>query len=268
MPEIKTTLVENIADAGLTKDAENMRLHPQRNIDAIDASIEEVGYGRSLFADETGRLLAGNGTHEVALKRGARAFIVDIEDDNTIVVVRRHGLDERQKTRAGLHDNRTAELAKWDKKAMVRITTERPNQLLLKGIFTEKEQSKLLKAQAYNQPLAPGGLEDDSSVTIGGATGRKESSVVMVQMFFDTETQPVFMRMIRELGRPLGGTSVTDCVDLIVKRAYKEWIEDARPPVNSVEDHVEGALVLSDLDETEITAEVMTSENDPVEIGA
>src|SRR5262245_14839274 len=52
----------------LTPDANNARIHNDKNIDMITRSIGEVGMARSVVIDEAGRVLAGNGTLKAAKK--------------------------------------------------------------------------------------------------------------------------------------------------------------------------------------------------------
>lgn len=78
------------------------------------ASLQEVGFARSIVLDENNRILAGNGTVEAAAELGMdRVKVVDA-DGETIVAVRRTGLTEEQKRRLSVLDNRTGELADWD----------------------------------------------------------------------------------------------------------------------------------------------------------
>ena len=100
--------------AGLHADPQNRRLHPDRNIALIAASLREVGSARSIVIDETNAVLAGNGVLEAAPQVGiSKLQIVDVEGD-TILAVRRRGLTKDQKRALALYDNRTGELSEWN----------------------------------------------------------------------------------------------------------------------------------------------------------
>lgn len=131
----------------LVPDPENLRLHNAKNLDAIRTSMEEVGSGRSVVIDEDGTILAGNGTMQIARERGMRVIVVDRPDRNTIIAVRVNGLSSREKKRLALWDNRSAELARWDKRALARLATDVPEQELLGGLFDEETLARLRAAQ-------------------------------------------------------------------------------------------------------------------------
>lgn len=235
---VQTSLLP-LAEAGLKKDVYNIIQHDKRNLDAIDASVDEVGFGRSIVTDaETDTVLVGNGTYETALKKNAKALFVDVKDPNTIVVVRRHGLTETQKRRMALWDNRTSDLHKYDKQAVARLNEAHPEQQLLSGVFSEREQEKMLRMHADAQPLAPGGTEDENPESTAVAM-RPESGIRLVSIFCTQDTQPLFIRKVRALSALLGKTTITDTVLAIVDKAFDEWIpkeesqEDGNNPVTS-----------------------------------
>src|SRR5205807_559888 len=91
----------------------------------------------------------------------ANILIVDVDDANTLVAVRRKGMTEFEKSRAMLYDNRASDTSRNNKTAISRLATEFPEQRLLRGIWGEREEQKLLRAQADAQPLAAGGVDDD-----------------------------------------------------------------------------------------------------------
>ena len=54
----------------LKKDRRNYRLHDENNKRIIGKSLDECGAGRSILADSSGEIIAGNGVFEQAQKRG------------------------------------------------------------------------------------------------------------------------------------------------------------------------------------------------------
>jgi hypothetical protein len=231
-----------LAPGDLVPDSENLRLHDKRNMEAIESSVEETGFMRSIVMDENNRVIAGNGTLEVARKKGARVLVVDVDDPNTLVAVRRHGLSEKDKTRAGLHDNRSSELGKWNKKEMGRLVKERPEQMLLSGVFTPKEQQKLLMEQAEAQPLAPGGADDDADTPETANAASLGSSIRAVQLFYTTTTQPEFMKMVRALDKEIYKKgNVTNAVYAIVAAEYDALMKAAAARVVGEDDATDTA---------------------------
>jgi hypothetical protein len=232
----------NLEEACLKPDAQNARQHDKRNLEAIEQSVEEVGFCRSIVLAEDNTILAGNGTYEIAKKKGANVLIVDVEDDNTVVAVRKKGLTELQKKRAGLWDNRASDLSKFDKRAIARLATEHPGQLLLGGIFTEKEQERLLKAQADALPLGAGGKDDADKETANAAV-RGDSTVRMLSIFATTAEGPLnhamLVRRIRALQTSLfpEARTISDVFAAIVQRAWDEWLpHDANEAADKSED--------------------------------
>ena len=106
-----TERVATLAD--LTIDPLNARRHNERNLAAISTSIQETGFGRSMLAASDGTLIAGNATAEALADLDMHDVIV-VRSDGTkpIVHIRDDiapGSDMARK--AGLYDNRSAELA-------------------------------------------------------------------------------------------------------------------------------------------------------------
>ena len=221
------TSIFSLAEAGLQTDKNTVRIHDERNLETIDGSVDETGYLRSIVVDEENNVLCGKGLVTVAEKRGgANIAFVDVYDDNTIIAVRKHGLDERQKKRAMLYDNRASDLSRDNKKEIGRLADS--DQLLLDGIYTEREQQKLLRMQADAQPLAEGGGEADESdpEVDTGESRPAQSSIRVISIFATTETQPELVRKIKKLGSTFFGTNViTEALIALINRTHHDWIE-------------------------------------------
>ncbi len=54
----------------LTRDPENARLHPEKNVRHIRASLRRRGQQTPIVVDRAGKILKGNGTHEAAEEEG------------------------------------------------------------------------------------------------------------------------------------------------------------------------------------------------------
>lgn len=85
-------------------DPDNARLHPERNIRAIQKSLERYGQTKPIVANRKDKIiLAGNGTWEAAKGLGWVEIAVSFVD---------MAADEAKGY--SIADNRTAELAVWD----------------------------------------------------------------------------------------------------------------------------------------------------------
>lgn len=96
-------VVERVSVDELRLDPKNARLHPERNLTAIRASLERFGQQKPIVVKKDGTVVAGNGTLEVARQLGW-----------THVDVVRTKLDGNDAVAFGIADNKTGELAEWD----------------------------------------------------------------------------------------------------------------------------------------------------------
>jgi len=129
--------VNKLAD--LKPDQNNARKHNPRNIGMVANSLREVGAARSGVIDEDGNILAGNGTYEALSEAGIEKVKIVQADGNEWVVVQRKGLSEKQKLKLALYDNRSAELAEWDKEVLADIDPE-----IMESMFSTDELEDLL----------------------------------------------------------------------------------------------------------------------------
>lgn len=95
----------------LTPDPVNARLHPERNLEAIKASLRRYGQRKPLVVNRrTGVVEAGNGTLAAARALGWTRLAVSYVDDDPVTAAG-----------YGLADNRSAELAQWDFEVVARL---------------------------------------------------------------------------------------------------------------------------------------------------
>lgn len=104
-PRFALGLEQMLVDvAGLFEDAENLRLHDGKSIDAIVRSLKKFGQNKPIVVTRQGKVLAGNGTF-----RAARAL-----QWPQIAAVRWFGQEDAARAFA-IGDNRSAELSEWNK---------------------------------------------------------------------------------------------------------------------------------------------------------
>ena len=120
---------EEVDLSELLGDPANVRLHGQRNIETIKASLARFGQQKPIVVDSAGVVVAGNGTLEAAKELGW----------STVHIVRT-GLKGSDRVAYAIADNRTAELAKWDDVAL----TEQLSSLAVEG-------SDILNAAGYSE---------------------------------------------------------------------------------------------------------------------
>jgi len=126
----------------LTHDPSNVRLHSEKNLDAIKASLLKFGQQKPIVVDTNMIVVAGNGTLAAAKKLGwSHLFAVVTE------------LGSSDKTAYSIADNRTAELAEWDDESLA-------NQLTA---LAEEDQD-LLEAAGYSADE----LQQIVDLSIGG----------------------------------------------------------------------------------------------------
>ena len=105
---------DTIPISNLSADKKNARKRTAQSAHLISESLKRYGAARSIVIDETGRVLAGNGTVEGAKAAGITNVRVIETDGDEIIAVKRSGLTEEEKVGLALADNRTAELSEWD----------------------------------------------------------------------------------------------------------------------------------------------------------
>ena len=88
----------------LFTDIRNPRIHPQKQVDQIAASINPYGFTNPILIDSAGRIIAGHGRFLVARKLGL---------ERVPVIVLGH-LSETQKRAYVIADNKIALNAEWD----------------------------------------------------------------------------------------------------------------------------------------------------------
>ncbi len=128
-------LVETMAMDQLQCDPANVRLHNQKNIDAIKQSLKRFGQQKPIVIDAHGVIRAGNGTFQAARALGW-----------THISVVRTKLVSADAIAYGIADNRTAELATWDEAALAQQLAGLDAEMQKATGFLPSELSKLGEA--------------------------------------------------------------------------------------------------------------------------
>jgi ParB-like chromosome segregation protein Spo0J len=129
--------------ADLILDPANARRHPEKNLEAVVASLRVYKQRKPVVVNRrTGVVEAGNGTLEAAKALGwTHLAAVYVDDDPT--------------TAAGfaIADNRSAELGEWDADALDRLLSEQDPE--------DEELRAMFEALAEEEGLASVGEETD-----------------------------------------------------------------------------------------------------------
>jgi hypothetical protein len=114
-----------MAKKGYTLDPRNARKHPERSKSAVEASLRELGAGRSIVVDREGVVIGGNAVYEQALKLGIPVREVETSGDE-LIVVRRVDLatDDPKRKALALADNQIATLAEWEQERLDELLAE------------------------------------------------------------------------------------------------------------------------------------------------
>ena len=119
--------------AKLTQDPENCRQHSEKNLKAIKQSLQTFGQQKPIVIDQEGKVIAGNGTLEAAQELGWEKIQVVISE-----------LLGPEQTAYAIADNRTAELADWDKTVLVETLSNLEDALQAACGFNKNEMKNLL----------------------------------------------------------------------------------------------------------------------------
>jgi len=148
----------------LTPDPRNARKHGKANLASIEDSLRKFGQQKPIVIDGTGKILAGNGTVEAAKAIGW-----------THVAAVRSSLSGPEAIGFALADNRTAELADWDKVELARLVSEIPENLVVG--FDDDERKRVLAA--LTTPTVP--------VAFNARSEPKVKSEVFVEIYCSRE---------------------------------------------------------------------------------
>ena len=138
--------VRRVPLASIHEDPANARLHPERNLDAIQASLRRFGQAEPLVINSrTQRLVAGHGRLAAMRRLGWKeAEIVEVD------------LTELDATALGIALNRSSESATWDETALGRLLEQLRTEDALEGVgFDEVEINELLAKLEAESGLGP-----------------------------------------------------------------------------------------------------------------
>ena len=153
-PDALRGLLVPIAD--LHPDPANARRHPERNIEAIVASLDRFGQRFPLVVQRQGMVVrAGNGRLEAMRRMGWTHVAAVVVDESSV-----------EATAFAIADNRTAELAEWDDEALAGLLQSLPEADRLVAGFNDDDLREVMNS------LTPEVVEDEAPAPLPDPVSR------------------------------------------------------------------------------------------------
>jgi ParB-like chromosome segregation protein Spo0J len=187
--------------------------NPRDNSAAVEKvadSLKEFGWQQPIVVDENNVILAGHTRHLAAMSLGMKNVPVHTAE----------GLTEAQKKAYRIIDNKTSELAEWDKellKSEFAALQDLDFDLQLTG-FDLDEITKIAGDELLE---FADDVEELEAVNFEELEGLEKSHVKMFLLYLNTETEPKFREMCTKLQEKYGIDNVTDAVYQAVENECK-----------------------------------------------
>jgi hypothetical protein len=201
----------------LTNDPRNARLHSERSIESVMASLRQFGQRKPIVVTGPGGVVpegivvAGNGTLEAARRLGWDELDVSVWTPQS----------EAEMRAFALADNRTAELSEWDGARVAELIQELNAQSydIASTGWNQDEIAKILAASQApldlagpaNPPQPPEavGLPEPQP---GVASSLTQGAIRVVQLFMTAENHAQWEAALRSLSGQFGTRTVSDTV--------------------------------------------------------
>ncbi len=181
-------------------------------VEKVAESIKEFGWQQPIVVDEEKIILAGHTRHLAAMSMGLKEVPVLIAS----------GLSEAQKKAYRIVDNKTSELAEWDKellKSEFLALQELDFDLNLTGF--DLDEIARMSGEDLLQ-FAEELDEIDDSLQFDELESENRSHVKMLQLYLDMETEPKFRQMCVKIQEKHGIDNLTDAVYMAVSNECKD----------------------------------------------
>ena len=198
--------VANVDPAKLELDPDNVRVHPEDNMQAIKASLEEFGQVTPIVVHkESNTVVGGNGTLQCIRELGWKK----------VAVVHYEGTKEQARALA-VALNATGDKSHFDEKKLAAVVAELQDQefnLSAMGLNSD-ELSRLVK-KALGGPE----LDVEGEVEAADEEYAPPAHVRMVQLFLSDETIDSFMAYVEKLSEVHETDNLTDTVFAVMEKA-------------------------------------------------
>lgn len=180
----------------LVPDPANARKHPAENLAALKASLRVYGQRKPIVVNKRNNVIeAGNGTFEAAQSLGWTHIAAVLVDDDPMTA-----------TGFSIADNRSAELAEWDKETLAKLIGE------MEGVDEELQKAfdELAEAEGIEDLPEPGAGGDEFDATPAeGPTRCKTGDLWLIggkhRLLIGDSTKT------EDVGRLMGGEKVGLC---------------------------------------------------------
>jgi ParB-like chromosome segregation protein Spo0J len=179
-------------------------------VSKVAESLTEYGWQQPIVVDEENIILAGHTRHLAALSLGMEE----------VPIVTAKGLSDAQKKAYRIVDNKTSELAEWDKellKSEFAALQELDFDLQLTG-FDLDEITKIAGDELLE---FADDVEELEAVNFDELEALEKSHVKMFLLYLNTETEPKFREMCIKLQEKYAIDNITDAVYQAVENEYK-----------------------------------------------
>ncbi len=190
-------------------DPENVRIHDQRNQEAISQSLRDLGTGRSILIDSDNVIIGGNGVYAQAQELGLPVRVIE-SDGTELIAVKRTDLKSADAKRKALAiaDNRTSDLSFFDDEKL-RGMLDQCGDLSVAAGFTPEEIAELTAAPEDSSEIKP--QEDPDAGEVPFAEELLESHNYVVLYFINSvdwlQAQTLFnLHSVKEPGSKPGYT--------------------------------------------------------------
>lgn len=190
----------------------NPREIPIEAVEKVMKSIKEFGNNQPIVLDQDNVIVVGH-TRWKALKNLGK---------NKAFVLKRN-FSKQEATAYRIMDNRSGDESKWEKDLLKQelLALQDANfDIDLTGLGFDEIQNfteEKLEFKPTNDLKTDINLDDIQAPT---------STVKMVQLFLDTETEQKFKQMIKELQVEYNKDNLTDTVFAVVEREYKNYKDE------------------------------------------
>jgi hypothetical protein len=205
----------NLPVEDLSVDPANARMHSDRNLEAIKASLRRFGQQKPLVIDGNNVVRAGNGTLEAARALGWEEVAV-VQTD----------LVNTEAAAYAIADNRAGELATWDQDMLAQTLiafkkeAEEAGEDGLAGTGFSAADLQAMFGSGVPLPVPnpeAGGEVDLSNLDFDAPP--PASDVRMVQLFLNEESFKEYVQIVARLSEALGTDNQTDTVMAVLRDA-------------------------------------------------
>lgn len=182
--------------AELAQDPANVRMHGEKNLEAIRGSLKRFGQQKPIVIDANGVVIAGNGTLMAAQALGWE-HIWAVES----------GLKGAEQTAYGIADNRASELAAWDMEKLIQQLNALENDPVTTGFAAQNDFDFLLQQIAHvgygADDFAGGDYASDASDG-ETTTGEAERAAKLILLFDSQAEYDLFVAKMDTYARQRG----------------------------------------------------------------